>query len=328
MYNKDKEVKNAFLIGLAVCMLLASFFLGVIFVYDTNHKMVSLNAGQYMWVLRVFVEKFSICSIIFVIGLTLLLIMVRKSHIENNQMKELLKTTKTLAQHQRLEAIGIMASNVNHEFSNLLTPIMGYSMLAMEKVPAENEELLEDLENIYEASTKAKELVTEFLKLSRKGGDEEYKCFSPDKMLDTVEELLKPSCPSNVVVEKDYHCPQECLCANETQISQVVMNIVINAFQVLEKTGGKVNISTKLVNDVVEIKVSDNGPGISEEELKHIREPFYTTKVDSGTGLGLAIVDQIVINHRGELIINSEVGKGSDFIIRIPTNTAGETKNK
>lgn len=237
-------------------------------------------------------------------------------------------TTKTLAQHQRLEAIGIMASNVNHEFSNLLTPIMGYSMLAMEKVPAENEELLEDLENIYEASTKAKELVTEFLKLSRKGGDEEYKCFSPDKMLDTVEELLKPSCPSNVVVEKDYHCPQECLCANETQISQVVMNIVINAFQVLEKTGGKVNISTKLVNDVVEIKVSDNGPGISEEELKHIREPFYTTKVDSGTGLGLAIVDQIVLNHRGELIINSEVGKGSDFTIRIPTNTAGETKNK
>lgn len=244
---------------------------------------------------------------------------------KNEIAQRMFDTTRKLSRHQRLETMGVIASSVNHEFSNLLTPIMGYSLLAMEKVPEGNDELMDDLEHVYESANKAKEMVSWLLKMSRKSSDEEYRCFSPDKLMETVENLLQPSCPENVTITRDYNCPDECLCANETQISQAIMNIVINAFQALAKKGGNVHIATRLADENVEISVTDNGPGISEEDLKHIREAFFTTKEsDEGTGLGIPIVEQILAMYNGRLIIDSEPGKGSTFVLQIPANQQQE----
>lgn len=272
-------------------------------------------------------------ALVTVIGVTIIMIILKankkgsEKHAEeiellntkNKLVQHLFDKTRELSRHQRLETMGVVASSMNHEISNMLTPIMGYSLLAIEKVPEGNDELMDDLEHIYQSAYQAKDLVTQFLKMARKSSDHDYSFFSPDSLMETVESLLQPTCPENVKITRDYNCPEECLYANETQIAQVVMNIVINAFQALTATGGNVHISTRLVDENVEIKVTDNGPGISEEDMKHIREPFFTSKTtDEGTGLGLAIVEQILDIYHGTLGIESKVGKGSSFTILIP----------
>jgi len=111
-----------------------------------------------------------------------------------------------------------------------------------------------------------------------------------------------------------------------SQVNQIFLNIITNASQAIED-GGEIIITTKLHDtDRVAIAISDNGCGIPAENLSRIRDPFFTTKeVGSGTGLGLSIVDEIVRAHSGELIIESEVGKGSTFTLVLPIKQPNQT---
>jgi signal transduction histidine kinase len=104
-----------------------------------------------------------------------------------------------------------------------------------------------------------------------------------------------------------------------SQINQVFLNIVTNAAQAIEGQG-EITIETRLYDpEHVAIRITDTGCGIPEENLSKIRDPFFTTKeVGTGTGLGLSIVDEIIRSHFGELLIESEVGKGSVFTVVLP----------
>jgi len=101
------------------------------------------------------------------------------------------------------------------------------------------------------------------------------------------------------------------------KLKQVFINIITNAIQAMEN-GGTVTVITKKLTDGVEITIEDEGKGMSEEELLHIFEPFYTTR-DSGSGLGLAISYRIIEAHKGEIKAISEPGKGTKFIIKLPS---------
>ncbi|MCD6272574.1 MAG: GHKL domain-containing protein, partial [Deltaproteobacteria bacterium] len=102
------------------------------------------------------------------------------------------------------------------------------------------------------------------------------------------------------------------------QINQVFMNILVNAAQAMEEQG-VINISTKSENGFVEIKISDTGTGISEENLSKIFDPFFTTKeVGKGTGLGMNIAYNIIEKHNGIIDVQSTVGKGTIFTIKLP----------
>jgi signal transduction histidine kinase len=106
---------------------------------------------------------------------------------------------------------------------------------------------------------------------------------------------------------------------NIQQIEQVIINLISNACQALENKEQKITVSTALDNKSMQIIVRDEGRGISSEDLKYIMDPFFTTKRDiGGTGLGLSISYNIIKDHGGELIINSEVGKGTTAVIRLP----------
>src|SRR6185295_19832776 len=104
-----------------------------------------------------------------------------------------------------------------------------------------------------------------------------------------------------------------------SQINQVFLNIITNAAQAIEGQG-EITIETKLYDpEHVAIRITDTGCGIPEENLGKIRDPFFTTKeVGTGTGLGLSIVDEIIRGHHGELLVESEVGKGSAFTVVLP----------
>ena len=110
-----------------------------------------------------------------------------------------------------------------------------------------------------------------------------------------------------------------------SQINQVFLNIITNAAQAIEDTGDVIITSRRRDDDHISITITDSGCGIPEENLDKIRDPFFTTKeVGSGTGLGLSIVDEIVRAHGGELLIESELGKGSSFTIVLPIKQASE----
>ena len=244
-------------------------------------------------------------------------------------MQQLLDATRELAHHQRLEMIGTMTSSIAHEFNNLLTPIMGYSILTMEKLPEGNDELYDNLSEIYDASRRAKSLISRLSALSRKGSTSEATAFSPDALLDKVEEMALPAKPKNVVLIKEYHCPERCLTANETQIGQLLLNLIINAFQAMEPDGGTLTVSTARRDGQVIFRVADTGPGIEPELLPRIYDPFFTTKeMGRGTGLGLAIVHQIVDEHKGEISVESAPGKGTAFTISLPENRKNENPNR
>ena len=106
---------------------------------------------------------------------------------------------------------------------------------------------------------------------------------------------------------------------NETQISQLLLNLLINAFHATEAKSGSVMVSTKVKDDKLLLVVSDNGYGISEVSMKHIFEPFFTTKKGGeGTGLGLAIAEQVVEAHHGSIAVESKEGEGTTFFVEFP----------
>jgi signal transduction histidine kinase len=103
------------------------------------------------------------------------------------------------------------------------------------------------------------------------------------------------------------------------QISQVIANLISNAVQAVP-AGGRITLGAKEDGDMTEIRVQDNGHGMNEESLRHLFEPFYSTKGDLGNGLGLYISNEIVERHGGSLIVRSQVGTGTEIRIRLPAH--------
>ena len=238
---------------------------------------------------------------------------------QNASMQELLDKTRALAHHQRLELIGTMTSGIAHEFNNLLTPIMGNSILCMEQLPEGSDELMDNLTEIYDASNRAKTLISRISALSRKNNQAVYSIFSPEELLDKVEQIANSSRPENVSLRREKRCNEARLYGNETQIGQLFLNIVINAFQAMAESGGTLTISSETAGENITFEFRDNGPGIQAEALPQIFDPFFTTKEKgSGTGLGLAISRRIAEEHGGTISVESLLGNGTVFTVTLP----------
>ena len=243
---------------------------------------------------------------------------------KNLQMEELTKKTRELAHHQRLETIGTMTSSIAHEFNNLLTPIMGYSLMTLEKLPQDDDQIYDDVLEIYNASVKAKDIIARLSELSRKNTESVFKRIVPDDLVNKVLHVTAPALPKNVDIFRDLHCDGRSIEGNETQLSQLLLNLVMNAFQAMGEEGGEITVSTAVEGEDVVFTVRDNGPGISEEIRDKIFDPFFTTKESgAGTGLGLAIARQAVEDHKGRIDVDSTPGEGTEFRVYIPKADTG-----
>ena len=276
-----------------------------------------------------------LCLGIILLGVTLLAYAIariyrdrRESDLElvelkqkNESMQELLEKTKEVEHIQRLETIGTMTSGIAHEFNNLLTPIMGYSIMTLEKLPEEDTELSDNIIAIYNASLKAKEVIQRLSDISRKNAVTFSTEISPDALMQKVLETSRPSKPKEVLVETDLKCGDVTITANETQMTQLFLNLVINAYHAMEEKGGTLTVRTRhnRFQRFVEFRIRDEGTGIPQEVLPNIFDPFYTTKeAGKGSGLGLSIAKNIVEEHHGSIDVDSVEGTGTEFIIRIP----------
>ena len=265
-----------------------------------------------------------------VLGLLLLLMFMRRENAastaelrvlkkKNEAMEEINQKMQALAHHQRLETIGTMTASIAHDFNNLLTPIMGYSIMTMEMLPADETELQENLMEIYDASVKAKDIVTRLAELTKKGKEENFEEIEVDEVIRSALKVTLPAKPKEVEIKANFNAEGEMIKADRTQISQLVMNIVLNAYDAMREEGGTLLVSTRISGEEVVLRFKDNGCGMDTETMSRIFDPFYTTKESGkGTGLGLAIVAQIVETHGGKIYVDSTPGEGTEFRIYIP----------
>ncbi|MEZ6141015.1 MAG: ATP-binding protein [Zavarzinella sp.] len=238
-----------------------------------------------------------------------------------NTNEELEVLRQQLLQAQRLSSVGEIASSVAHEFNNILTTIMNYAKLGMKQTKSEADRLPYD--KIMQASQRAAHIISGMLGFARQRSQER----TPTDLVDLVENLLtltaKDLQKHRIRVEKRYH-HRPIAPVIVGQIEQIIMNLIINARQAMN-TGGqlRIDIRENRAAGMAEIRIADNGVGIAPEQLRKIFEPFYTTKTpDSqghgGTGLGLSVCKQIIEQHQGRMRVESVVGKGSTFTVKLP----------
>ena len=238
---------------------------------------------------------------------------------KNSAMAELNQNMQALAHHQRLETIGTMTASIAHDFNNLLTPIMGYSMMAAEMLPDDQAEIQDYMMEVYNASVKAKDIVQRLADLSKKGKEESFKELDPVEIIRNSLKVTLPAKPKNVEVRGRFSSGYARMRGDQTQISQLVINIVLNAYDAMRENGGTLTVSTRVENGWVSMRFKDTGTGMDAETLARIFDPFYTTKESGkGTGLGLAIVHQICDTHGGKVYVDSEPGVGTEFRINFP----------
>lgn len=224
-----------------------------------------------------------------------------------------------IMESERLAMIGQLAAGVAHELNNPLQGIVAYSHLLLEKMPGEDP-MRGSIEKIVTQADRSKEIIRGLLDFSRQT--------KPQKMLSNVNHILlecvslveKQALFHNIEIEKDFVGNLPLISIDPSQIQQVFMNIIINAAEAMEGNG-RLTLETSFdpVEKTVDVMFTDTGHGIREEDKQRLFDPFFSTKeVGHGTGLGLAISYGIIREHKGTITVESEIGKGTTFIISLP----------
>jgi signal transduction histidine kinase len=237
---------------------------------------------------------------------------------ELEKREEALKSAQAaLVQSEKMAAFGQLGAGIAHEVKNPLAGILGYAQLALRKVDKESP-LARQLEIIEKETKRCKTIIENLMKFARQEKAE----FTPTDINQVVEDAVAivdhQLTINKVKIEKRLTADLPKINGNGNQLQQVLMNLMINAQQAMAE-GGQVSLMTRRVEDQVEIRVSDTGPGIPKEIQQKIFEPFFTTKpVGKGTGLGLSVSYGIIKDHAGQIRLESEVGKGTTFILTFP----------
>jgi signal transduction histidine kinase len=232
----------------------------------------------------------------------------------------------------KMETLGNLASGIAHDFNNTLLIINGYLELATLE-PCCPLEVRQKLEIALEASQRAKDLIHQIFAYRRKSENIEHAvCLAP--LVEDALILIRAALPAAIEIDKHIMAKHESAKIDPTNLYQLILNLCANAAEAMEGEHGKLRVSLTRTTigerlspkkmglapgSYLKLTVSDNGRGISADNMKQIFDPFYTTKKErGGTGLGLALVDQIVKAHGGKLTVQSVLDKGSDFNVYLP----------
>jgi len=262
-------------------------------------------------------------------------------------MEEKTKLQDHLQQVQKMESIGSLAGGIAHDLNNILFPISGLSEMLLDDIPPNSPDR-ESIEQINKSAQRGSELVKQILTFSRQSKPRKL----PIRIQPILKEVLKlarAAIPMNIEISS--HISTDCglVSADPTQVHQITMNLITNAYHAVEQSGGTINVELKetairsnigifhpafgekdelpfhamsediLPGGYVCITVSDTGTGIDQTLVDKIFDPYFTTKEQGkGTGLGLSVVHGIVKEHGGDIRVYSEVGKGTAFHVYLP----------
>lgn len=230
---------------------------------------------------------------------------------------------------QKMSSVGQLASSITHEFNNILTTVINYGKMGLRHKAPETRE--KAFNRILSAGQRAAKITNSMLAYARAKGDR----FDEVDLSHVVNDVL-------ILVEKDLQMHRVRLqtdilanpvCSvNVPHVQQVLMNLIVNARQAMDD-GGKLFLTVRLGEDgqMGEISLRDTGPGIPADKLPKIFEPFFTTKTSDehgqgGTGLGLAFCRDVIEQHHGRMRVESVVGQGTTFTIRLPLAAAASDR--
>ncbi len=250
----------------------------------------------------------------------------RTAELEHSN-RELKNTQEQLVQSGKMAAIGQLAAGVSHELNNPLGGILGYSQFIMEMEKKTGLENItpEKLKNVFtyigyieKESQRCKTIVANLLKFSR-SSKADIVPLNINQVLEETFTFTRHQLEMHQVeLIKEFTPQLPPVAGNEHQLQQVFTNLIVNAQQAM-KDGGKLTVSSAVNNSTLEISFADTGCGIPKKDRDKLFDPFFTTKpVGEGTGLGLSVSYGIIKEHKGNIKVESQVGKGTIFRINLP----------
>jgi signal transduction histidine kinase/CheY-like chemotaxis protein len=251
-------------------------------------------------------------------------------------LAKLKDTQQKISQQERLRALGQLASGIAHDFNNALTPIMGYSdmILGSPKIQNDRKRMMDYLKIINTASSDARVVVDRLREFYR--SREENEIFTPINLNQLIQQSIQLTQPKwkdqslansitvNIITDIQQIPP---ISGNEAELREVIANLIFNSVDAIF-ANGSISLRTYADNENVVFEISDTGIGMSEEIKKRCFEPFFTNKGEKGTGLGLSIVYGTIQRHNGTIEVESEIGKGTTFRIRLPITEEIQDKQK
>jgi two-component system, NtrC family, sensor kinase len=233
----------------------------------------------------------------------------------------------TLAQSEKLAAVGQLAAGVAHEINNPLTAIIANAQLLQQDILSQTglqdkADMEESLDLILQAGARAIQVVRNLLNFARK---ERYELVATD-INENIRQAL--SLLHHEIIGRSVELvfdPGEIpsIQASPNHLQGVWLNLIVNAMDSFGDTQGNIHIQTSQNGNMIQVKVSDNGKGIPAERISRIFEPFYTTKAPNrGTGLGLSVCHRIVKQHGGHILVDSQIDVGTEFTVVLPVTSS------
>ena len=246
---------------------------------------------------------------------------------------ELRRTQSQILQQERLRTLGQMVGGIAHDLNNALTPILGYSefLLMVPKAFEDQERARRHLETIHLSATDAAEIISRMREFYRPREEDEV--FLPADLGQVVEQALRFTQPQwkdqaqragiPIRIETDLDSAP-LVSGLETGLREALANLILNAVDAMPE-GGTISFRARPDGEYVSLGIRDTGAGMTDEVREHCFEPFFTTKGDRGTGLGLGMVFGIVDRHGGSIKIDSRLGEGTTFTLRLPAHRSQDS---
>ncbi len=234
-----------------------------------------------------------------------------------------------MLQSEKLTALGQLAGGIAHDFNNLLQAILGYAEL-MARNPDKADLVKRGLEVIERAAGDGSETVRRIQEFARLRPDEPFIPLDLNRVIQDAVAITRPRWEEHaaqrglrLTLTQDLS-PVPPVLGRPAALSEVVTNLILNAVDAMPR-GGSLRIATRAEgSNGVLLEVTDTGVGMPEEVCRRIFEPFFTTKGEAGTGLGLSVSYSIIKRHGGDIRVETRVGRGTSFMVRLPVSTAGE----
>lgn len=246
-----------------------------------------------------------------------------RRHVEelSHYIAEQERIREQYSQNEKMSALGELASGVAHDFNNTLAGILGRAQLLLGT--KDQEKIENGLRIIIKTAKDGAKTIKRIQDFARQRRDHDFKPVSLEQMLLDVSEITRPRWKdhaeaANIHISLELQIRSNVLImGDESELREVLVNMVFNAIDAMP-IGGTLTLSTNEVDDSVEISIRDTGTGMSEDVRSRIFDPFFTTKGKAGMGLGLAVSYGIIRRHEGTVEVESEVGRGTNFCIRLP----------
>jgi len=234
---------------------------------------------------------------------------------------EIMRAQEELLNAEKLASLGRMAAGVAHELNSPLTGVVTFAHLLKSRTSLEDKQAQEDLQVIIDQANRCSRIIKGLLGFSRRAGFEMVEINVNDLLDNTISLVRNQARFHNIRFDIRLAPSLPLILADPNQLQQVFLNLVINAADAMNEKG-VITIATRVLRtdgELLEIEITDNGPGIPEDMIGRIFEPFFTTKpVGKGTGLGLSVSYGIIKRHGGDIVVKSAPGQGASLFIRIP----------